>query len=221
MVMVALGDVGRPPARVDRVIPCVKRPLTAGTPKRWRRRERRHGDPARGQQTLAFASTGPRQAPVRGRHLGAALASINEVDQRAPRRRYDLMVPPGVVVVSGLPASGKSTLARTLAKELGLVHIWKDDMRKALWPVLSVLPSRALTTVPRAMSDLVCTVLTSVLDAGHGGVVDANFNIPEQAEPIRALLDESGVPCFEVCLWADPVVLRKRFIERADPPLDT
>ena len=106
-----------------------------------------------------------------------------------------------------------------MAKELGLVHIWKDDMRKALWPVLSVLPSRTLTTVPRAMSDLVCTVLASVLDAGHGGVVDANFNIPEQAEPIRDLLDERGVPCFEVCLWADPVVLRKRFIERADPPL--
>lgn len=45
---------------------------------------------------------------------------------------------PGFVVVSGLPASGKSMLARSLAQELGLPLLDKDDFLEALFPTTGV-----------------------------------------------------------------------------------
>src|SRR5581483_1035938 len=123
---------------------------------------------------------------------------------------------PGVVVVSGLPAAGKSTLSRKIADALGLVHVCKDDMKRPLGPIiLTARPDQ----VPQAMSALCTQVMGSVLDAGHGCVIDANFNMPIQGAPIREFIRDRRVDAFEVCLWADPEVLRQRFIARADPPL--
>jgi 2-phosphoglycerate kinase len=50
----------------------------------------------------------------------------------------ELRARPLFVVVSGPPASGKSTLAPVLARELGLPLIAKDTIKDALMSVLSV-----------------------------------------------------------------------------------
>jgi predicted kinase len=126
---------------------------------------------------------------------------------------------PGLVVVSGLPATGKTTLSARLAEELGFVHVQRDLLSRPLAGVRSALGPGGSAMVPQAIDELTNVFLRSVLVAGHGVVVDCNFNTPEPGKALRALVRDLGPPCFEICLWGDPDVLRRRFVQRADPPL--
>src|SRR5215831_17827192 len=74
---------------------------------------------------------------------GAAPGHDNErVTDQWPPGRY--------VVVSGPPASGKTTLARALAPALGLPLIAKDTIKQALMTVLPVPDVPASRTIGRA-----------------------------------------------------------------------
>ena len=42
-------------------------------------------------------------------------------------------MPPTLIVVTGAPGSGKSTVAVPLARRLGVPLIAKDDIKEALW----------------------------------------------------------------------------------------
>jgi predicted kinase len=125
-----------------------------------------------------------------------------------------------LVLVSGLPASGKSTLARRLSADLCLPLVSRDRLRPTLGSLIAVVPGEEEGwRVGRALDQIINHFVHRVLDVGIGAVIDANFNWPEQMEAVRELVAERRPDCFEVCLWADPDVLRGRFSARGDPPL--
>lgn len=129
------------------------------------------------------------------------------------------VVPGFLVVVSGLPAAGKSTLARRLARDLLMPVVSRDRLRDAVYTDFqSAVAARGPELGP-TMDRLVTTVLTSILEVGGAAIIDGNFNIQPQADAIRALIAELAPGSIEVCLWGDPDVLRRRFADRADPPL--
>jgi predicted kinase len=90
---------------------------------------------------------------------------------------------PLLVIVSGAPAAGKTTLARRLAPELGLLRLCKDEVRETLgdWlPPSSHPESRALGGAAYGL----CFRLTAeALDCGVGVVLEAAFS-RGQAEPL-------------------------------------
>lgn len=129
-------------------------------------------------------------------------------------------MPPGLVVVSGYPAAGKSTLSKRLADELGFVLVSRDRMKPPMTPVLEALPPDSpMRVIGMTLDRLINHVIEAVFDAGHGAVVDSNFNWPEQRTPIQSMVNERNPLTFEVCLWGDAGVLRQRFVDRADPPM--
>ena len=118
---------------------------------------------------------------------------------------------PFVIVISGLPATGKSTLAKRIGTDLKIPVISRDEVRSANFD-----------GTPAAMRSLTRTVhaaLGSVLADGGSAVLDGNFNTAEHSDGLADLVRAHGAVAIEVCLWGDVDVLRKRFAERAAPPL--
>jgi len=58
------------------------------------------------------------------------------IDSMTPEARRLAVVPVGIVVVAGVPGSGKTTLARPLARELRLPLLSKDVIKEALFSTL-------------------------------------------------------------------------------------
>ena len=82
------------------------------------------------------------------------------------------MAPPLFVVVSGPPASGKSTLAPVLARDLGLPLVAKDTIKDALMSELAVPDVEASQQLGRAA---VAAMLAVGAESPVGAVIESNF----------------------------------------------
>ena len=130
-------------------------------------------------------------------------------------------LPPGTfVVVSGPPASGKTTLARAVAPALGLPLIAKDTIKEALMAVLPVPDVAASRVVGRAS---VAALLAVAAESGGaakwfgrrrarpGTIAGWTPSAPLMTPP-EALCDRvlyrlfpdapAGTPRWETLLWA-------------------
>jgi len=140
---------------------------------------------------------------------------------------YLASCPSRLIAVGGLSGTGKSTLARRLAPELGptpgAVHLRSDLERKRLQGVEETV-RLAPETYTEAARDRIYAVLyekaRDVLAAGHAVVVDAVFANPEQRASIEAVATELGVPFHGLWLTAPPERLVERVTARRDDASD-
>lgn len=91
----------------------------------------------------------------------------------APARR------PTLVIVSGLPATGKSTLAEQIAEELGWPLFAKDRFKELLYDAGSIDPDRFDRTASGVLGAQAVAILldvaTTLVQAGVSAVVEGNF----------------------------------------------
>jgi predicted kinase len=111
-----------------------------------------------------------------------------------------------LVLVTGPPASGKTTLARPLAHHLGLPLLGKDPIKEALFDTLGT-GDRAWSRRLGAASYAVLLALAGELPAA---VVDANFYPDHGPELLRAC--QRPIEVFCRCPAAE---VERRFTRRA------
>src|SRR5690606_31301980 len=95
--------------------------------------------------------------------------------QQAPFRNSPTLV----VMVTGHPATGKTTLANHLARELELPLLWRDRIKETLLDLLPS-PDAEVTAWSRRLSGVSWTLLYQqievLLQARVAHVVESNFD---------------------------------------------
>ena len=111
------------------------------------------------------------------------------------------------VVISGPPGSGKTTLARKVARTLGLPLIAKDTIKEALMTVIDVPDVDTSRKVGRAAVAALCAVAA---EAGHG-VLESAWHRG------RAVNDLAALPgtIVEVFCRCDRDVAQARYVTRS------
>jgi predicted kinase len=110
-----------------------------------------------------------------------------------------------LILVTGAPAAGKSTLARALAQDLDLPLLSKDEIKESLFETLGVGDvewSRRLGAAAMEILMLTAREVTSV-------IIECNFN-PNYASRITDL----ARPVIEVFCRVSPDVATRRFASR-------
>jgi predicted kinase len=120
-----------------------------------------------------------------------------------------------LIVFGGLPGTGKTTLARLLARELNAVYVRVDTLEQAL-----VRAFPAGTEIGAAGYTVAHAVTTENLITGMTVVVDAVNALEFVRQIWRDLAGEASAALFEVeCVCTDAAIHQRRVEEReADIP---
>lgn len=103
---------------------------------------------------------------------------------RTPDEDVPVVAEAVFIVVSGPPASGKSTLAAVIARELALPLVAKDTIKDAL---MSVLPVPDLEASQQLGRGAVAAMFAVAVESPIGAVLESNFHRSVAAEGLRRL----------------------------------
>lgn len=118
------------------------------------------------------------------------------------------------LLVSGPPASGKTTIAERIATELQLRFICKDRIKEALMDVADGKNDH----VNREAFAQTYLALEEQLVSGNSCLVEANFRPSIDEERLQEIGTKFHARCLQIFCTADRDVLVKRFEERAKMP---
>jgi len=125
---------------------------------------------------------------------------------------------PWLVMVSGMPATGKTTLGQRLAADLGLPFFSKDGLKETLFDSLDIGDRAWSRRLGAASFALLRSIAQAMVDAGQAAVIEANFSLEYDAPFYEELMTRSGVRIAQVWLTASPATIIARFEQRAASP---
>lgn len=122
---------------------------------------------------------------------------------------------PCLVVVSGWPGAGKSSLARALSRRLAWPVIEKDAVKEALFDALGGGDRSWSRTLGQASYGVMLRLAAQGLADGVSCILEGNFDPARWSAPLASLITDSGCRALQVHCSCAPEMLLARVRERA------
>ena len=119
------------------------------------------------------------------------------------------MAHPVLVVISGLPGTGKSHFSRQLAERVPLAMLKSDALRKTLFPV----PTYSASESSRLFR-LIHALIEELLDRGVPVLLDATNLVEAHRKRLYTIAYQRDVKLVLVRVEAPPEVVRERLADR-------
>lgn len=121
---------------------------------------------------------------------------------------------PFLLIVSGLPCAGKTSIAERLAVELNLPLMTKDGIKELLFHALGWKDRNWSRQLSQASVELLLYIAETQLAAGNSLIIESNFQ-PDLAAPrFRAMQARYAAGLFQVYCRAAADTLFERFKAR-------
>ncbi len=121
-----------------------------------------------------------------------------------------------LIVVTGPPCAGKTTLAAQLGRDLSLPVIHRDVLKEILFDSLGVRDRAWSREVGGSSHDLLFSMLESLLKVGYPCIVESNFEVGRASVRLEQLCKTSGFVPVEILCTAETETLRRRYLARLE-----
>jgi len=120
------------------------------------------------------------------------------------------------ILVTGIPAAGKSTMAKALSERLELPAISKDRIKETLFDYVGFQSREEKVNLGIASMEIMYYVADQLMKAGQSFILENNFEYSENG--IKVFLDKYQCPVLTITLTGDYKVIYQRFLERESSP---
>ncbi len=121
------------------------------------------------------------------------------------------------ILVTGIPAAGKSTMAEFLAEYLGLPVISKDKIKELLYDTIGFCSREEKVMLGLAGMNIMYYMAEQLMKRGQSFILENNFENVSK-EGLVAILEKYSYKAITVTLTGDYEKIYQRFLKRNDSP---
>lgn len=122
-----------------------------------------------------------------------------------------------VILVTGIPASGKSMLAERLSADLGLPWFSKDHIKEELFDTIGFASRAEKVRLGIASTSILYYLAEQMMQCGKPFILENNFEASSKPELMR-LLERYGYRALTLRLTGDYARIYERFVQREKSP---
>jgi predicted kinase len=124
---------------------------------------------------------------------------------------------PNLVIISGLPGVGKTTLGKKIADKFGFVFVSMDALKEVMWDTMGHEFEFEFTDkVGKTAFELLFHFIELSLSKCVSLVIEAHFHPELNNERFNKLKEKYGTSLIQIYCDCETEALRKRFNERMD-----
>ena len=118
-----------------------------------------------------------------------------------------------LIIIAGMPATGKSTLAKKLSDALDFAILEKDEIKDEMFDTIGFKDRKEKRALDVAANAILLRCTEKLLDKGNSLIIVNNFD-SDMSGRVQEMIDKAGCKCVTVFLNGDPEVLYKRYVAR-------
>lgn len=121
------------------------------------------------------------------------------------------------ILVSGIPAAGKSTMAEAISEKLKLPVISKDTIKELLFDNVGFQSRAEKVKLGIASMEIMYYVAGQLMKTGQPFILENNFEYSSE-NGMKSLLEKYQYSALTIILTGDYKVIYQRFLERESSP---
>ncbi|MDE6977224.1 MAG: ATP-binding protein [Lachnospiraceae bacterium] len=121
------------------------------------------------------------------------------------------------ILVTGIPAAGKSTMAEAVSERLKLPVISKDTVKELLFDNVGFHSREKKVNLGIASMEIMYYVARQLMKTGQPFILENNFEYSSESG-MKNLLEDYPYPVLTITLTGDYRVIYRRFLERESSP---
>jgi len=128
-----------------------------------------------------------------------------------------------LIIIAGYLASGKSSFALRLSKELKIPYLMKDTFKSAICTSIPITNREEGRIFSAATFDAIAYVAERLMETEYPLIIEGNFVMggymkSNEADAIKSLIDKYNYESLTYILWGDIKVVCDRFNNREKNP---